>query len=141
MLSSRAWQRYFGGDPAAIGRQLQLDGNSRTVVGVMPPGYRPLRVSADVFLAMSYDADAQAYEEMARYWLVGRLADARGAQAASAEATSVVGALAAERQACHRVGTKRVATEQGAYAVPDIHELSLGLSVILVEVFFMMSEV
>ena len=39
VLSNRAWQRYFGGDPAAIGRQLQLDDRSRTVVGVMPAGF------------------------------------------------------------------------------------------------------
>jgi putative ABC transport system permease protein len=39
VLSNRAWQRYFGGGPAAIGRQLQLDGRSRTVVGVMPAGF------------------------------------------------------------------------------------------------------
>jgi len=39
VLSNRAWQHYFGGDPASIGRQLQLDGRSRTVVGVMPTGF------------------------------------------------------------------------------------------------------
>ena len=36
LLSSRAWQRYFGGDPDLVGQQLQLDDRSRTVVGIMP---------------------------------------------------------------------------------------------------------
>ena len=39
LLSSRTWQRYFGGDPAVVGQQLQLDGRSRTVVGIMPPTF------------------------------------------------------------------------------------------------------
>jgi len=39
LLSNRAWQRYFGGDPAVVGRQLQLDDSSRTVVGIMPADF------------------------------------------------------------------------------------------------------
>ncbi len=39
VLSHRAWRRYFGGDPDAIGSQLMLDDRSRTLVGVMPAGF------------------------------------------------------------------------------------------------------
>ena len=39
LLSSRAWRRYFGGDPDLVGQQLQLDDRSRTVVGIMPPAF------------------------------------------------------------------------------------------------------
>jgi len=39
LLSSRAWQRYFGGDPGLVGQQLRLDDRSRTVVGIMPPAF------------------------------------------------------------------------------------------------------
>ena len=39
LLSHKAWQRYLGGAPDVVGRQLQLDDRSRTVVGVMPPGF------------------------------------------------------------------------------------------------------
>jgi putative ABC transport system permease protein len=40
ILSDRFWQRRFGGDRQIIGRTLTLDGQNRTVVGVMPPGFR-----------------------------------------------------------------------------------------------------
>src|SRR5262245_51521809 len=44
LLSYSLWQRRFGSDPAVIGRVLSLNGESYTVVGVMPrfvqlPGY------------------------------------------------------------------------------------------------------
>src|ERR1044072_1056391 len=40
LLSHGLWQRRFGGDPAIIGRQLRVDGQSLTVIGVMPPDFR-----------------------------------------------------------------------------------------------------
>jgi len=40
LLSHGLWQRRFGSDPAIIGRQLRVDGQSLTVIGVMPPGFR-----------------------------------------------------------------------------------------------------
>ena len=39
IISDGLWQRRFGGDPEIIGRQLTLDGESHTVVGVMPAGF------------------------------------------------------------------------------------------------------
>ena len=40
LLSHSLWQRRFGSDPAIVGRQLRIDGNSLTVIGVMPPDFR-----------------------------------------------------------------------------------------------------
>ena len=33
------WQTYFAGDPAVVGRSIQVDGVSHTVVGVMPEDF------------------------------------------------------------------------------------------------------
>ncbi|MPY89346.1 MAG: FtsX-like permease family protein [Luteitalea sp.] len=41
LLSYGCWQRYFGGDRELIGRSVILDGEPRTVVGVLPPDFQP----------------------------------------------------------------------------------------------------
>jgi putative ABC transport system permease protein len=40
LISERLWKKSFGGDPNIIGRDIRLDGTPRTVVGVMPAGFR-----------------------------------------------------------------------------------------------------
>jgi putative ABC transport system permease protein len=40
LISERLWKRSFGGDPGVIGRDARLDGTRRTIVGVMPAGFR-----------------------------------------------------------------------------------------------------
>ncbi|HEX5176470.1 MAG TPA: ABC transporter permease, partial [Chthoniobacteraceae bacterium] len=40
VLSYEAWQRYFGGDPKIIGRQIRLALKPYTVIGVMPQSFR-----------------------------------------------------------------------------------------------------
>jgi putative ABC transport system permease protein len=48
VLSNGLWQRRFGSDPGVIGRQIQLDGESTEIIGVMPAGF-------------SFPADRQAW--------------------------------------------------------------------------------
>lgn len=40
ILTWEAWQRYFQADPGAIGRTLRVGGEPKTVIGVMPRGFR-----------------------------------------------------------------------------------------------------
>jgi putative ABC transport system permease protein len=40
LLSHSLWQRQFGSDPALLNRTIQLNGESYTVVGVMPAGFQ-----------------------------------------------------------------------------------------------------
>lgn len=39
VLSHQTWQSLFGGDPSIVGRNITLDNNSYTVIGVMPKGF------------------------------------------------------------------------------------------------------
>ena len=40
LISHALWQRRFNSDPHVVGRRVVLDGQRRTIVGVMPPGFR-----------------------------------------------------------------------------------------------------
>lgn len=40
LLSFALWQSHFGGNPDALGRSIALNGDSFTVVGVLPPDFR-----------------------------------------------------------------------------------------------------
>jgi putative ABC transport system permease protein len=55
VLGYKFWQRYFGGDPGIVGRNIQLVHKNYRIVGVMPPRFRwreaaiylPLKVTLD----------------------------------------------------------------------------------------------
>jgi putative ABC transport system permease protein len=50
VLSHSFWQARFGGDPNLAGKTVLLDDQSRTVVGVMPPGFTFPTAGADVWI-------------------------------------------------------------------------------------------
>jgi predicted permease len=55
MLSYGYWQRHFGGDPAVIGRSIQLDSQTREIVGVMPRGFRVVDRDFDALVPLAFD--------------------------------------------------------------------------------------
>ena len=56
MISYSYWQRRFGGNAAAVGTMLQLDGKPHQVIGVLPAGFRFLDYNdADLFVPMQWD--------------------------------------------------------------------------------------
>ncbi|MFZ0820617.1 MAG: ABC transporter permease [Candidatus Acidiferrales bacterium] len=55
MLSYGYWQRRFGGDPTVIGRTIQVDSNSRQIVGVMPEGFRFVNADFDLIEPLLID--------------------------------------------------------------------------------------
>lgn len=55
VLSYGLWQARFAGDAAVVGEQIELDGTSRTVVGVMPPDVRFPSASAQLWVPLVID--------------------------------------------------------------------------------------
>jgi len=68
LISDRLWRSRFGGRADTIGTTLTVDGLARSVVGVMPPGYR-----------FPYDEDAwwptRVNHDQRGFFLAARLAD------------------------------------------------------------------
>ncbi len=59
MLSYGYWQRRFGGDRRVIGRAIQVDSVTRTIVGVMPRGFRMVDQDFDILVPLAFDPSNQ----------------------------------------------------------------------------------
>ncbi|MGC2109334.1 MAG: ABC transporter permease [Candidatus Korobacteraceae bacterium] len=56
ILSDGLWRRRFAGDPAIVGRQITLDGDLYTVIGVMPNSFENvLEPAAEIWAPLQYD--------------------------------------------------------------------------------------
>ena len=55
MLSYGYWQRRFGGDRSIVGRAIQVDSQTRTIVGVMPRGFRMVDQDFDLLVPFALD--------------------------------------------------------------------------------------
>jgi len=55
MLGYGYWQRRFGGNPAAIGRRIMVDGTAREIVGVLPQGFWFMDMTHDLVVPLRFD--------------------------------------------------------------------------------------
>jgi predicted permease len=58
LLSYPFWQRVYGGDPAAVGRDIYLEGRMFPIVGVTPPAFFGLEPGRQFDVALPICADA-----------------------------------------------------------------------------------
>jgi predicted permease len=59
MLSFGYWQRHFGGDRGVVGRTIDVDAQPRTIVGVMPRGFRLVDQDFDLLVPTAFDRTHQ----------------------------------------------------------------------------------
>ena len=94
VLTHDFWRARFGGDPGIVGRTLQIDGRSRTVVGVTDPEFRyELEGVQDLFIPRVFDPESANYTDWLRDHVIGRLADGVGLEAAREEFRAIAVAL------------------------------------------------
>ncbi|MBZ5724333.1 MAG: ABC transporter permease [Acidobacteriia bacterium] len=63
ILSDSLWKRRFGADPAIAGRAIALGGRGYTVIGVMPPWFRGVTDTADVWVPFLMSGTAEDLAE------------------------------------------------------------------------------
>jgi putative ABC transport system permease protein len=73
MLSHRLWMRRYGGDRNVIGRAIQINATSYTVVGVLPEGFRGFHGNAEMWAPLATLEPAMLQQRQNHgYYLVAR---------------------------------------------------------------------
>jgi predicted permease len=100
VLTHAAWRAHFGGDSALIGGTTRVNGITRTVVGVLPPGFVGPLGPVDFYFPLSL---RHAYADPTRVYgrqnsgLVGRLKPGVTPEAARREVDAIAADIAREQ--------------------------------------------
>jgi putative ABC transport system permease protein len=115
VVSYETWQRLLGGVPDVVGKTIRVDGEPRTIIGVMPPGFSLLPFADNIAFWAANDLRRIPRAD----WMlaVGRLNPGVTPAAAEAEASVIL------RQVLKSRGEK--AESAGAHVEP-IHEAYFG---------------
>ena len=86
LLSDGLWRSQFAADPAAVGKDIRIDGQPYTVVGVMPRAFEALAPGISLWRPLAFTAEekSDARRHSNNWWNVGRLKP--GATLAQAQA-------------------------------------------------------
>jgi len=100
LLSDGLWKRRFGADPGIVGRQITINRESYTVLGIMPKDYEtprpwPADSGAELWLPLRFSPDDLP---RGRFWLyaIGRLKPGISKEVAAQELSGIAAALAEE---------------------------------------------
>jgi predicted permease len=131
ILSYRAWQDRFRGDPAIVGRTVRANAEVTTIVGVMPEkfgfpqlmdAWLPLRIDP-----LAYSRSGGPALEGTQVQAIGRLRDGVTLEQAQAEMSAIAGRLAAEFPASNQgIGVtlmRQVDTFIGPEAVATLYTM------------------
>jgi putative ABC transport system permease protein len=97
VMSYKAWNGTFHGDLGAIGRNLVVDGELRTLVGVMPPRFQAFGSQADIWIPINRANDGAQHLQDFPAELLGRLKPGVTLQAAAADLNVIVQRLSKAR--------------------------------------------
>jgi putative ABC transport system permease protein len=100
LLGYAAWRRVFGADSAIVGKTINLSGRSRTVIGVLPPGFFfPTVSEAEIYTPLDLTPqlrDANRARKFHFLGAVGRLRPNVTVAAASADLVTIARQLERE---------------------------------------------
>ena len=115
ILSDGLWRRRFGADEQVLGRVVHINGESRTIVGVMPRGASlpgPLAGDDDLWMPARLSAADRVTEVYHSQKILGRLAAGVTIERASAEVDAFAARMAAARPSHRQLGARIVAVAE-----------------------------
>lgn len=96
VLSASAWRQHFGADPGVVGRAVRLQGELRTVAGVLADQGEAAVPGTEVFLIGDPTARDPGQAGVQRIGAIARLAPGIGIEAATAQLAGLSETVAAE---------------------------------------------
>ena len=101
ILTYGLWRRMFGGDPAAVGRALTINGASCTVIGVLPANFQFAFRPADLWLPYQPTETQLSRRFMHGTNLIGRLEPGATVAQAQAEISAIAAHIEREHNQSH----------------------------------------
>ncbi len=115
MLSYGLWENRYGGDPSIAGRKIIVNGESRTVAGVLPRDFHLFDEDTGIWMPIALPG-AQSQDRSFRSWLiaVGKLRPHATLASAQAEMTVLSQRIALANPSSNKDWTAKVEPIQGA---------------------------
>ena len=98
VLSDRVWRDRFGGDPAAVGRTVEIDGERRTIVGIARPDLAFPNPRVLFWIPAVIPADADQPNRTVVFTTLGRLRPGATPEQAEAEGTAAARSMPGHRR-------------------------------------------
>jgi predicted permease len=132
VLSYRFWQQHFGGAHNVLGRQIRLNGEDYTILGVLPRYFVYPGQPADVFVPFRRTIDVRNRGNLSNHFfnVIARLAPGYTAASAQQELTSIVKRIRSTHQS-DVMGTFATVAAFNDYLVRDVRT---GLLVLMAAV-------
>ena len=88
ILGHTVWRDHFAADPGILGRNVLFDGQTYTVVGVMPPKFK-FPDWADLWVPLAWTNEKRAVRGNHNYMVIGRLKPEVAVQQAKADLSAI----------------------------------------------------
>ena len=136
VISHRYWQRRFAGDPNVVGRVLEMQGRSFTIVGVTPPEFFGTQPGRHIDVTAPLAAQTMTMPPNARWlYLVGRLAPGVSREQARAALRVRWAQLAAAGSSPPRPCLVTLELDSGAQGLNELRrQFSLPLRILMAAV-------
>ncbi|MPZ17394.1 MAG: FtsX-like permease family protein [Luteitalea sp.] len=101
VISDELWRAVLGGDPAVVGRSIPVNGESREVVGVMPPGFDIDDAGVQVWTPVALDPANRENRGSHFLNVIARMRDGVTLEGVRAELGSLMGRWQEEFRGTH----------------------------------------
>ncbi len=108
ILTYGLWQRRFGGDPSIVGKPITLNGDSYTVVGVLPASFQFALRPADLWVPYQPNQNQLTRRFMHGTNLIGRLKSDKSADEAQSELSLIASRIEQQHNDSHAGTSARV---------------------------------